>query len=684
MQRKNDNNHATQEIASDLKKSWLDLQNDLEKSIEDIDALQTLLKFYIKSIKPIRGYIHQLHEGTLVSIKEPGSQHSPTVETPNDYINYIERKITTYRSLYESKMNDMKNDITIKKMSYDLHKKLWGLQKDIENSIINIDKGTGKNPPVSEVEELKNLLTIYVYPISKYISQLQDGTFVKGIEQRGRGIKNPILFDEANDCAEFIENQISMCRTLYESIDAIFNKEKGIKIINLDVNNKTNVKQNDIIIARREPKKSTWSDWDFDHIIENKIAEQLNLAENDLRQMNALDLKKPEKNTVKTQKRLITTSEPMSPQFKMKGHKKIPHVFDLFSNSNPLSKSLDALPVAAKEFDDIKKTKNEKKTLTLEDRTLEEKPLAERSRPSVFFKKSDFIPTDQTRSKNQNEVIISKKIKKITIQSSNPGSPQSQRLEQPVMSENQSPTNNSPIIFALQNNSLFKEVPKMLVEKKVKVILLLDCDGTLTLVDGPNLVHSEFYDSLYKTGNYQSDGIFLSHEDVIKKMRSEFSFSVPRDGRRITKEAVRFLINMLNKSNIHLHIAIITHNYPEYIQSLLVYEGFDKKTREKITILNNGCKNDLTYQYLRSLNLQSDDKPFILICEDNAVNCQKMEACVKNYFEGFNLSKPIISTQHKKPGDFTWSEYGNEIEKYIISLTQLEDTNHPKNEVFQI
>lgn len=130
--------------------------------------------------------------------------------------------------------------------------------------------------------EFAQFIRYNVYPLNRLIYQLETGSFVNFVGQK-RGCRNPLVFDNANDFANFIENEINLGQSHYFNLCNIYLTESRIDIYH----NLSDIRLDETFSEERAQnnKRDSWDDWDCDVSLNERLENRIgNKVVNDVDQ----------------------------------------------------------------------------------------------------------------------------------------------------------------------------------------------------------------------------------------------------------------------------------------------------------------------------------------------------------------------------------------------------------------
>ncbi len=217
-----------------------------------------------------------------------------------------------------------------------------------------------------------------------------------------------------------------------------------------------------------------------------------------------------------------------------------------------------------------------------------------------------------------------------------------------------------------------------------KIIIFTDFDGTLSGRDGSKTVFSPFYQSLlqgYVPGavNQEYRLTPLKNSDTIQSLfekefgpyNKDFNYEQPGADLLLSREAVKFLHEMLKDENVS--VQIITRNRQDYIRALLTYQGFTAEELNRLGICDSLLKDRAVLQFLST---QTENVSCVYVLDDSKEDYNRMLSAVIAY----NFSDDQIRNYCMMPGCFEWGLYNQEINKLLQSFTSTAEKKEEEQE----
>ncbi|OGT55997.1 MAG: hypothetical protein A3F43_00080 [Gammaproteobacteria bacterium RIFCSPHIGHO2_12_FULL_42_10] len=202
----------------------------------------------------------------------------------------------------------------------------------------------------------------------------------------------------------------------------------------------------------------------------------------------------------------------------------------------------------------------------------------------------------------------------------------------------------------------------------VKIICLIDFDGTISGKGGEETVKSMLYKSLCTDF---TKGTFISQDQMVEKLRKAFetdpSFAP-------TADSIAFLRNML-ASGAEVHF--VSRNHKAYIQAVLLAVDMTAAEVSKLTlnihdravvaeksqgIPQDDKKGGVVIKVImpRVLRDQSAESVLVVSCDDDAKGANAMDEAAKRCMDAHNMVNPntrktLFSVEYSyAPGQFKW------------------------------
>ncbi|CZG25222.1 Dot/Icm T4SS effector Lem4/SmdA [Legionella pneumophila] len=183
-------------------------------------------------------------------------------------------------------------------------------------------------------------------------------------------------------------------------------------------------------------------------------------------------------------------------------------------------------------------------------------------------------------------------------------------------------------------------------ESRVKNIVYLDFDGTITGAHGREVISSPLCEALSNKATFD------------ERMCHKNEYDASDNKVKITENAKKFLQDV-NKLHPQVKIVIISRNHENYIKALLEFENIDHRN---ITIYPRGVGNKIgpgedKYKAVVSHEKKPECLPgFRLICDDDEIDGEEMYNGLKH-----TGRSQLVKYHNEKPGQFKWGEYFKEI-----------------------
>lgn len=209
-----------------------------------------------------------------------------------------------------------------------------------------------------------------------------------------------------------------------------------------------------------------------------------------------------------------------------------------------------------------------------------------------------------------------------------------------------------------------------------KVIIYSDFDGIATNRPGSATVFSPFYASLLQSAiiqdNYKDPlmkgetEVQALFEEKFGKYDEHFDFTKTDADMLISRDAVTFFHEVLKNDQITLKF--ITKNRKDYIQAMLQYQGFTSEEINRIAIFDSGLKStDVFHDLMAQPN--KNEVSHVYVLDDSPSDFAQMVRGVQ--FGGFKNEQ--IRQYNKKPGQFEWARYQQDIQQLFPVATETTD-----------
>lgn len=201
---------------------------------------------------------------------------------------------------------------------------------------------------------------------------------------------------------------------------------------------------------------------------------------------------------------------------------------------------------------------------------------------------------------------------------------------------------------------------RLVSNKKSIARLFIDFDGTLTGLEGRQVVNSELYKSLLKDpGVKYGNAEFKPLSEMLVLLRADFSNGFHL-GMKLTTHAKEFLQAALTDENIVP--VIITRNRREYVNAILAFEGLTSEQLNRLIIkdvsdmmnTSHRHKYDLVAKVLKELKATEDD--IYKIYDDSPKDRQEMLDAISNDIFHNNLSQAEVDAPNFLSGQCPWKQ----------------------------